>query len=921
MLINPCTVLSDIQLSSGTDIFTPTSFGTTGNVVTFSDLPAGNYRVQEMRDVHLIKEWGTVTITGNGDTQAPQLNCVGTEVGVGNDFNLALGDTLTLTIDDIITDVSDNCGIAELALYRDDDSDPVNTPPSLVDQIVFTNKDVGTWTGTVYAVDIHGQRTQCNYSLYVEDIPYFPNGCNATLRLGPEGTVSLTVEDLPAGFDYVTPASGLQYTYDTQQYTCNDLGLNTRVVTVIDEVGNQSSCTATIRVVDRLDPVVDCRDVTYTIDENNPNPTINYLDFIRSATDNCLTEAELLAGYSWDTNVLPLTLDCSHVGVYDITLPAVPVAHETLPRCRARLFVRETIEPIITCRDTTFHISNETSSVFTRETLPINSVSDNCVDSSQLIYTWMAHDNFRCEDVGTTVFWVQVNDGNGNSDRCYFNVNILEPTGENVVFPCRSQTIYLSAGNNYSRTIQPSRFSAGVRTEICQVDVPGTLSFAEGQETYFDCSNYLESPHPVNLIYTPDDGSPAATCSTTVRVVRDGFPSITCPSGTIELEATYEDCGAIYTYDITATDPGCPELGVDISLINGLPSGSTFPVGTTPMLLEATNVNGTAVSCNFAVTVTAPSEAPTLTCPEDYTVTIADNACSTTIDTSAIFQESCYLSNTQFRGPAMGTELEPDTYNFGFRTTNTRTNASSQCTFQVTIAGGNTSPTAICKDTTVTLAANNVTLTADYIDGGSFGRCSPIVTRFIIPNRFNCSDFGTQTVDLLVRDENFVSSTCEASLTLIPADPICQDVTVSVTESGIASIVPEDVLANGMCNSRTTLSLDQSEFDCTQLGTQLVTLTRTLGGYSKSCTATVTVTDASDICPSNDLLVDVKAILAGPYDPGSGLMSDHLRALGLIPTSSPYANAPASVSPTVFSVSGSDAIVDWVVVELHSAAD
>ncbi|MEM9931866.1 MAG: hypothetical protein AAF840_18890, partial [Bacteroidota bacterium] len=132
VLVNPCTVLSDIQLSSGTDTFTPTSFGTTGNVVTFSDLPAGNYRVQEMRGVHLIKEWGTVTITGNGDTQAPQLSCVGTEVGAGNDFNLALGDTLTLTIDDIITDVSDNCGLAELALYRDDTSDPVNNPPSLV---------------------------------------------------------------------------------------------------------------------------------------------------------------------------------------------------------------------------------------------------------------------------------------------------------------------------------------------------------------------------------------------------------------------------------------------------------------------------------------------------------------------------------------------------------------------------------------------------------------------------------------------------------------------------------------------------------------------------------------------------------------------------------------------------------------------
>ncbi|MFD0862998.1 GEVED domain-containing protein [Sungkyunkwania multivorans] len=49
-------------------------------------------------------------------------------------------------------------------------------------------------------------------------------------------------------------------------------------------------------------------------------------------------------------------------------------------------------------------------------------------------------------------------------------------------------------------------------------------------------------------------------------------------------------------------------------------------------------------------------------------------------------------------------------------------------------------------------------------------------------------------------------------------------------------------------------------------------------------------------------------------------MTDTLRANGLIPTTSPYADG-ATCNSSVFSVTGNDAIVDWVWVELRSATD
>lgn len=80
---------------------------------------------------------------------------------------------------------------------------------------------------------------------------------------------------------------------------------------------------------------------------------------------------------------------------------------------------------------------------------------------------------------------------------------------------------------------------------------------------------------------------------------------------------------------------------------------------------------------------------------------------------------------------------------------------------------------------------------------------------------------------------------------------------------------------------------------------------------------------------SDGVLVDVKAILDGPYDAGSGLMSDALRLGGLIPASEPFTalgftqfggGGAETISPALLAVTGSGAPVDWVLLELRNAA-
>lgn len=73
-----------------------------------------------------------------------------------------------------------------------------------------------------------------------------------------------------------------------------------------------------------------------------------------------------------------------------------------------------------------------------------------------------------------------------------------------------------------------------------------------------------------------------------------------------------------------------------------------------------------------------------------------------------------------------------------------------------------------------------------------------------------------------------------------------------------------------------------------------------------------------------------RVVLDGPYNSGTGLMADALRAGGLLPFLEPYSamgyahagdGGGETTTAAVLAVTGSDAIVDWVVVELRSLFD
>ncbi|MBO3116248.1 T9SS type A sorting domain-containing protein [Winogradskyella sp. DF17] len=180
--------------------------------------------------------------------------------------------------------------------------------------------------------------------------------------------------------------------------------------------------------------------------------------------------------------------------------------------------------------------------------------------------------------------------------------------------------------------------------------------------------------------------------------------------------------------------------------------------------------------------------------------------------------------------------------------------------FTVTDSSGNTNtvqatvtvedsvnPEALTQNITVQLdASGNATITADDVDQ-STDNCS-IVTKALDITSFDCSNLGANTVNLTVTDQSGNSASTTATVTVedsISPTVITQDVTVQLDSNGTATITTADI-ENGSTDNCgiSSLALDIDTFDCSNLGSNTVTLTVTdQSGNSAFGTANVTVED------------------------------------------------------------------------------
>ena len=368
-----------------------------------------------------------------------------------------------------------------------------------------------------------------------------------------------------------------------------------------------------------------------------------------------------------------------------------------------------------------------------------------------------------------------------------------------------------------------------------------TVSFASSGTNY------------IYAILTPLPDAPSCRPSATTTLNVDiQAPSITCPANTT-VNANASCQGQVGSYAAATLSDNCnPSPTVTQS-----PASSTLLTGhnaTQTVTLTANDGNGNTATCTLVVTlkdVTAPS----ISCPANTTVN-ANASCQGTVGSysAATLSDNCNPSPTVTQSPASSTLLS------GHNATQTVTLTANDgdgntatCTLVVTLKDV-TKPNLTCPaNLTINANASCSGTLSTYAPTTLSDNCTanPTVTQSPAAGSTITGHNTVRTVTLTATDGAGNTQTCTLTVTLKDVTPptiVCKTYIANLDASGNVSITPTDVYQSGSdnCGVVNLVSVVGSSFTCSNIGTNLVTLTANDGnGNTATCIATVIVRDVT----------------------------------------------------------------------------
>ncbi len=673
-------------------------------------------------------------------------------------------------------------------------------------------------TITLTATDWCGRTAMADVTLTtVDNIPPTIITQNITIELDSTGNATIIANQVDNGsFDNCGIATR---TVSPNTFICANVGENIVTLTVTDINGNVSTADAIVTVEDNLPPTAICKDLTVQLDENG-----EYLlapaDLDNGSTDNC----EILSIGAKINGLIRFsaqTLNCSNIGENNIEVIVVDV-NGNLTSCFAMVTVEDPIAPTVITQDITVQLDSNGSVNITAADID-NGSSDNCEIESMSINTT----TFNCTEIGEHIVTLTVTDVNGNSTSETAIVTVEDTMAPTIV----TQDIIVQLDANGTANITAENIDNG-STDNCEIE---TLSI---DTTNFDCNNVGENT--ITLTVTDINGN-SASASAIVTVEDSIAPTVFAQDIIVQLDANGTASITAENIDNGSTD-NCEIKTWSVDTNNF----DCNNVGENTVTLTVKDVNGNSASKTAIVTV-EDTLAPTIV-TQDITIQLDANG------TASITAENIDNGSTD------NCEIETwsiDTTNFdctnvGENTvtlTVTDVNGNSTSADATVTLEDSVAPTVVTKNMTVQLDANGTAIIkAVDIDNNSTDNCG-IETWSLDITGFDCNNVGENTVTLTVTDINGNSASASAIVTVedsIAPTVFTQDITVQLDSNGTASITAEDI-DNGSSDNCDieTWSIDTTNFDCNNVGENVVTLMVTdVNGNSASATATVTVEDS-----------------------------------------------------------------------------
>ncbi len=268
--------------------------------------------------------------------------------------------------------------------------------------------------------------------------------------------------------------------------------------------------------------------------------------------------------------------------------------------------------------------------------------------------------------VGTTTITWTATDACNNTSSCIQAITVNDC--ENPTITCPDDiTVCTDPGVCYATNVALGTPVTGDNCGVASVTNDAPTQFPKGDTT-------------VTWTVT-DTAGLTATCTQTVTVNDCEDPWVTCP-GAITVNNDTGVCGAVVTYTVDYGD-NCP--GATLAQTAGLPSGSTFPVGTTTNTFVVTDAAGRTASCSFDVMV-VDNEPPTITCPDDITQCNDLGICGAVVTyTPPVGTDNCPGATTALiAGLGSGATFPVGTTTETYRVTDAAGN-TAECSFTITV--------------------------------------------------------------------------------------------------------------------------------------------------------------------------------------------------------------------------------------------
>ncbi|WP_025741282.1 HYR domain-containing protein [Aquimarina pacifica] len=641
-----------------------------------------------------------------------------------------------------------------------------------------------------------------------------------TIQLDAANSATIIASDIDNGsFD---TESSFTLSIDLDTFDCSHIGDNTVTLTVTDTSNNSATCTATVTVQETTIPTAICKDITVSLGDSG-TASISPSDLDGGSSDNC-------GGVTLTADKTGFT--CDDLGAVTVTLTATDGSGNT-NSCVATVTVIDTVAPVIVCPDN-ITVNQDTGICGAAVTFTTP------VDGSLRINTGTLTAGPTLTTSGGTTNWTSV----------AFNPNLnlyYSLRAGNTGMPFRT---YDDQGNTLVTNTTGLDFR-GLWWNPNTNELQGNGAGTSGYRT-------------IAL-----DGSGYATNGGNTFVTGLNQPN-NQSNGTYDYHANeiiFYHSEVLYRYDMEGNQLGSTTIVNFPEVSNG--DITTRSIGYTGVpgaeIVIYSELNARVYFIDKATAtyngdfLDMPAGAPT---PNNYGFTYAngyvflreDSSADSWVSYQIVIDDRLDNCNgttiTQTAGLTSGSLFPVGTSTVEFTATDAAGNTSI-CSFDITV-NDMTSPTPVCQDITVQLdASGNVTITDAQIDNGSADACG-LDTMVLDINTFDCTNIGTNTVELTVTDVNGNSDNCTATVTVednIAPIVVCQDVTVQLDATGNVTIAATDI-DNGSSDACgiNTMVLDITDFDCTDIGDNTVELTVTdVNGNTNTCMATVTIESPIEI--------------------------------------------------------------------------